>query len=229
PDGDIPVIISPDAVSQVMHFSLIPSFNGENVRKGKSFYEGRLGEKVAHYDFNLVDDPTLDWGIGSGEFDDEGVSSRKVDLISDGTLKNFLYDLKEASKSETESTGNGMRAGFKSPPQIMHRNLVVRGEDKSVESLYPDKGIYVDGVMGAHTANSASGDFSVVANPVWLIDDGEKQGRIDGVMISGNFADLIESIELADDYKKTYLSLGGSSFKMELPTARLNDITVSGK
>lgn len=229
PDGDVPVIISPDAVSQVMHFSLIPSFNGENVRKGKSFYEGKLGEKVAHDNFNLMDDPTLDWGIGSGEFDDEGINSKKVDLISDGSLKNFLYDLKEASKSDTESTGNGMRPGFKSPPQIMHRNLVLRGEDKSVESLYPDKGIYVDGVMGAHTANSASGDFSVVANPVWLIEDGEKQGRIDGVMISGNFAELIKSIELADDHKKTHLAMGGRSFKLDMPTVRLNDITVSGK
>ncbi|MFP4051181.1 MAG: TldD/PmbA family protein [Thermoplasmata archaeon] len=229
PEGDIPVIISPDAVSQLMHFSLIPSFNGENVRKGKSFYEGRLSEKVAHDNFNLIDDPTSDWGIRSGEFDDEGVVSSELKLISDGTLENFMYDLKEASKSDTEGTANGMRSGFKSPPQITHRNLVVRGKENSVESLYPEKGIYVDGVMGAHTANSASGDFSVVANPVWLIEDKEKQGRIDGVMISGNFANLIESIELADDYKKTHLSLGGASLKMEIPTARLNDVTVSGK
>ena len=83
--------------------------------------------------------------------------------------------------------------------------------------------------MGAHTANSASGDFSVVANPVWLIEGKEKKGRIDGVMISGNFAELIKSIELADDYKKTHLAMGGRSFKLDMPTARLNNITVSGK
>ncbi len=229
PEGDIPVVMSQDALAQLMFFSHTPSFNGENVRKGKSFYEGMLGEKVAHDKFNLMDDPTVDWGIGSGEFDDEGVASSKLELISNGKLKNFFYDLKEASKSDTKSTGNGIRPGFKSPPQITHRNLVLRGEGKSAESLYPEKGIYVDGVMGAHTANSASGDFSVVANPVWLIDGKEKQGRIDGVMISGNFSDLIKSIELGDDYKKSYLSLGGASLKMDIPTARLNDITVSGK
>jgi len=39
----------------------------------------------------------------------------------------------------------------------------------------------------------------------------------------------LESIELAEDYKKSYTSIGSREIKMDLPSARFNDVTVSGK
>ncbi len=224
---DVPVVLNPSSLSMLLWFGLIRAFNGENVRKGKSFYRDRLGEKVAHDSFNLADDPTQDWGIGSSSFDDEGVVSFPLPFISDGVLKNFMYDLKEASKSETESTGNGVRSSFKTPPGISDRNVIVKGDE--ISDLCYDRVIKVDGVMGAHTANFASGDFSVVATPAWLVEDGEKRGRLDGCMISGNIPDLLESIEMGDDYKKLHLSLGSTSLNMELPSARIGKVTISGK
>ncbi len=150
-------------------------------------------------------------------------------IIENGTLNHFLYDLEESIKSNTESTGNGIRGGFKNPPGISDRNIVLRGEDKRKVDLLPEEGILVDGVMGAHTLNPASGDFSVVATPAWLVKDGEIKGKVEGAMVSGNLPETLESIELADDYKKNYTSFGGSEIKMDLPSARLNDVTVSGK
>lgn len=229
PPGDIPVMLGSRSLNQLFGFGLIPSFNGENVRKGKSVFSDRLNERVAHDRLILKDDPTQDWGIGSSPFDDEGVVSRPSELISEGVLKGFIYDLKEAQKSETTSTGNGLRANFKSPPDITERNLVLRGKDIPYEELLPDGGILVDDVMGAHTANPVSGDFSVVANPVWLIEDGEKKGRIQGVMLSGNLPELLDTIRFADDHKKTYMSIGSTSLRLDTPSARLDEVTVSGK
>ena len=229
PDGDIPVMLESPSLNQLLGFGLIPSFNGENVRKGKSVYTDKLGDEVAHSHLNLKDDPTQDWGIGSSPFDDEGVVSRPLEFISDGILKGFMYDLKEAHKSGTESTGNALRANFKSPPDISERNLVLRGKDTPRDELIPEGGILVDDIMGAHTANPSSGDFSIVATPVWLIEDGEKKGRIEGVMLSGNLPELLKTIQLADDYKKTYMSLGGRSLKLDTPSARIDDVVVSGK
>ncbi|MEF8874302.1 MAG: TldD/PmbA family protein [Candidatus Thermoplasmatota archaeon] len=228
-EGKVPVVMNPDAFSMLMWFGIVPAINGENIRKGKSVYEGRKGEQVASEKLIMKDDPTRDWGIGSGGFDDEGVPSKQVPIIEDGTLNRFLYDLKESIKSDTESTGNGMRGGFKNPPGISDRNIVLRGEGTKKEDLMPDKGILVDGVMGAHTLNPASGDFSVVATPAWLVEKGEIKGKVEGAMISGNLPETLESIELADDYKKSYESIGSREIKMDLPSTRLNDVTVSGK
>jgi len=229
PEGKIPVVINPDAFGMLMWFGIVPAINGENIRKGKSVYEGRKKEKVASEGLVMKDDPTRDWGIGSGSFDDEGIPSREVSIIENGTLTNFIYDLKEAIKSDTESTGNGLRGTFKNPPEISDRNIVLRGEGKKKEKLLPDKGILVDGVMGAHTLNPASGDFSVVGTPAWLVEDGEIEGKVEGAMISGNLPETLETIELADDYKKSYASIGSREIKMDLPSARFNDVTVSGK
>ncbi|MBS3782396.1 MAG: TldD/PmbA family protein [Candidatus Thermoplasmatota archaeon] len=229
PKGEIPIVMNPDAFGMLMWFGIVPAINGENIRKGKSVYEGRKGEKVASEELLMKDDPTMDWGIGSSPFDDEGVPSRTVSIIEDGILARFIYDLKEAIKSNTESTGNGMRGGFKNPPDISDRNIVLRGEGKKKDELLPDQGILVDGVMGAHTLNPASGDFSVVGTPAWLVENGEIKGKVEGAMISGNLPEVLESIELADDYKKSHASIGSRDIKMDLPSARFNDVTVSGK
>jgi len=228
PKGKVPVVMNPDAFGMLMWFGIVPAIDGENIRKGKSVYEGRKGEQVASENLLMKDDPTKDWGIGSGPFDDEGVPSEETSIIKDGRLKRFIYDLEEAKKSDTESTANGMRGGFKNPPEITDRNIVLRGEGKDKDDLLPDDGILVDGVMGAHTLNPASGDFSVVATPAWLVENGEIKGKVEGAMISGNLPETLKSIELADDYKKSYESIGSREIKMDLPSARFNDITVSG-
>ncbi|MFO8110525.1 MAG: TldD/PmbA family protein [Thermoplasmata archaeon] len=228
PAGDIPVVMSPDAIGMLLYFGLIPSFNGENVRKGKSVYQGRMNEKVAGEHTSIIDDPTSHWGIGSFPFDDEGVISSPVPLVEDGHLKNYLYDLKEAVNSDSKTTGNGVRASFKSPPQIGDRNIIIEGKDISYDSLVEDRVILVDGVMGAHTSNPASGDFSVVANPVWLVENGVKKGRLDGLMVSGNLPETLRTMELGDDYKKIYASIGSTAVKMELPSIKLTDVTISG-
>ncbi len=229
PQKEVPVVLNQDAFSMLLWFGLVPPVNGENVRKGKSIYEGMIGDKVASESVDIIDDPTQDWGPGSGAFDDEGVKSIKNPIIEDGILKNFMYDLKEASKSNTETTGNGTRASFKDQPNISDRNMVVRGRDLSKEKLMPQKGILVDGVMGAHTLNPSSGDFSVVANPAWRIENGEKKGRLEGCMISGNIHEVLKSMELGKDYKKIRTGIGSRSIKMDLPSTRMNDVTISGK
>lgn len=228
-DMDVPVIMDQKAMGMLIYFGLLQGFNGENVRKGKSVFKGELGEEIAKESISLVDDPTKDWGVGSGGFDDEGVPSSKVPMIEDGVLKNFMYDLKEAEKSGVESTGHGLRPSFKSPPGISDRNMILKGEGLKRNELFQGEAIFVDGVMGAHTANAVSGDFSVVANPVWLVEDGEKKGRLDGIMVSGNLTEVIKDFKLADDLEKFYMTLGGMELKMELPTARLESVTVSGK
>jgi PmbA protein len=224
-DQDIPVVLSPNAFAQLINFAVIPAFIGENVRKGNSVYQGRLGEKVASDTLSITDDPLTPWGMGSGGFDDEGCKSSRVPVFDGGILKNFLYDLKEGVKSSTKSTGNGVRETFKDPPETMNRNILVRGAGLKRDTLFEGDTIYVDDVMGAHTSNPVSGDFSVVANPAWSVHNGETKGRLDGVMISGNLPEILKSIDLADDYVDTYLDLKRPP--MNVPTARLENIAIS--
>lgn len=224
------VVVSPLALSQLLWFTFLKAVRADNVRKGKSMYEGKVQSHIAAQTLDITDDPTADWGLGSGAFDDEGVISSPTPIIKKGMLNSLLYDLKESVRSHTKSTANGVRNSFKEPPEIKDRNIHITGEECDVEDFMERGGLYVDNVMGAHTANPVSGDFSVVANPVWALEKGDKQGRLDGVMISGNIPELLKNIELAKDYRKISYTLSGQRiFSMKLPTALLKGITISGK
>jgi PmbA protein len=49
----------------------------------------------------------------------------------------------------------------------------------------------VDSVLGAHTANATTGDFSVTAANVWRIRKGAVTGPVSEVAIGGNLPDLL--------------------------------------
>jgi PmbA protein len=223
-----PVILSPDVLAPLLWFSVVPSLLGEHVRKGRSVYQGEGGNRIASGKLTITDNPTLPWGLGSGGVDDEGVSSSKISVIADGVLTTLLYDLKDSAQSSTEPTGNGIRADFKTPPETKDRNIIVKGEEHKRETLVEDKGLYVDKVMGVHTANPVSGDFSVVAAPALLLEHGEVTGRVDSVMLSGNTPEVLKKVELANDYKGIYFAMGSRKiFAMYVPTALSTDIIVS--
>ncbi len=226
---DLPVIIAPDALAQLLGYALLPAFYGENVRSGRSRYKGKLGERIVPENLSIIDNPCEDWGIGSGGFDDEGVVSSEVPILLGGFVANFLYDLKESAKSNTESTGNGMRRNFKTVPETAHRNVFVKGEQQGMDMLFYGGGIYLDAILGVGSSNPMSGDFSVAADPAWLVQKGERKGRVDGIMISGNFPEVLNGIKLGNDYKKTYFAVGRHKVTIELPTARLENISVSQK
>ena len=51
-----------------------------------------------------------------------------------------------------------------------------------------DEGYIVHSVMGAHTANPTSGDFSVTTSTVLRAQDGEILGPVKQAGLSGNLA-----------------------------------------
>jgi PmbA protein len=57
----------------------------------------------------------------------------------------------------------------------------------------------VTGVIGAHTANPVSGDFSVEARNVFLVEDGEAGRPIRSLMLAGNVFELLKSIKAGTD------------------------------
>lgn len=224
--GQLPVVLSPEALAQLLSNIIVPSLYGENIRRGKSVYRGQKGKEIASSNLTMRDDPTADWGIGSSCFDDEGIVSNNVPLIEGGRLTNFLYDLKESVKSgeKKQSTGNGIRNGFKSPPQTSARNLILETGANRKEELLAEGKIYVDRLLGAHTADAVSGGFSVAINPGWRLRSGEKKGRLDGFMLSGNMPQLLKRIRLAKDTK--YVNMGHS---ISLPTCLLPEVNVAGR
>jgi PmbA protein len=95
-----------------------------------------------------------------------------------------------------QSTGNANRNMRSGVVEIRHTNLVVEPGSRDIEKILSeiDYGIYIQSVQGAHSSNPESGDYSVVGNPAFLIENGKLVGAIHGLMISGNIFTTLENV-----------------------------------
>lgn len=218
--GDMTVLLEPLAFSDILENTFLTSLNADNVQKGRSALTGKMGSMIAHENLSLIDDGTLSGGIGTASTDDEGTPSGINELVKNGTLNSFIYDCYTAGKEKRESTGNAVRGSFTSTPSISVRNLIV-DYPKSDILGETRNGVIVNSVIGAHTANPISGDFSVEARNSFLIKDGEVASPIKSMMISGNIFELLKNIDGAG---KDIRRMGN----VITPTLRVSKLKVIG-
>lgn len=179
--------------------TFLSALNSENKQRGRSRFKDSLNQKVASDNFTLTDDGTIDGALRSSISDDEGMPTQKTTLIEEGILKNFVYDTYHANKDEldVESTSNAVRNSYSSVPTVGFTNLKLDFKDSiSIEDIAD--GIIVDSVMGAHTANPITGDFSVEALNSFEIKNGSIENPIKKVMISGNIFDIMMDVNAVE-------------------------------
>ena len=220
--GRMDLVLDPMIGMQILGI-ISACFSGEAVRKQKSFLAGKIGQQVASPQLTIVDDGTLDYRLGSSSFDGEGVPTQRTVLLEDGVLKGYLYDTVSAKKANTVSTGNGMRGGYKSTPHIGTTNYFALAGAYTPESLIGavTYGVYITDIMGAHTANVVSGDFSFGASGI-LIEQGKLTVPVRGITIAGNFQQLLQQVNGVGNDLTFYGGQGA-------PTIRIADVAVSGR
>jgi PmbA protein len=189
--GDYPVVLSPLAYAELLGNVFIPALNGRSVHAGRSRLAKSLGENIADPRIQMYDDPHLPRASGSTRWDAEGTPTRRIDFIRNGVLQSFAYDLKTAYRYDKKTTGSAVRGGFGGLPAIGHHNFIVDGKR---EQILDERVVYVHSVVGAHTANPMSGEFSVeISNAFWM-EDGSFEEPVRSAMMSGNVFDLHKDI-----------------------------------
>lgn len=213
------VLLGPHAFGDILESTLVPSISAENVQKGRSGLAGKIGQLIAADGLTIIDDGLLEGGLGTAKSDDEGVPSRCVTVVDGGVLKTFLYDTYTAGKENRESTGNAVRGSYSSLPQVGPRNIRFEYPRSDVVKE-TDRGIYVNSIIGAHTANPISGDFSVECRNAFVVENGAMTQPIKSMMISGNIFDLLKKVDaMGRDDKQVGPIIS--------PTVRVKDIRVT--
>jgi PmbA protein len=219
PTGAYTVLLSPLAYAELLGNVFIPALNGRSVHSGRSRLASSLGETITDPRVMMYDDPLLPRASGSVRWDAEGTPTHRVDFIHEGMLKTFAYDLKTAYRYGKTSTGSAVRGGFGGLPAIGHHNFIVDGKRDDVTD---ERVVYVHNVVGAHTANPMSGEFSVeISNAFWM-EDGEFQTPIRSAMYSGNVFDLHKDIAGLSRESRAIGSL-------ILPSIKINKQHIIGK
>lgn len=224
PSGKYNTIINNEAmVSLLSTFAGV--FSGDAAQKGLSLLKGKEGEIIANKKVTLLDNPHLENGLASVPFDDEGVATKKKDIIHEGKLITLLHNLKTAHKGNTKSTGNGFKNSYASPVGVSPTNLYLQKGEKSFDNLLKEigEGLLITEFAGLHSgANSITGDFSLAAKGFY-IKEGKKEYPVEQITVAGNFFDLLKNIEeISNDLKFPMSSVGS-------PSVKVNGLSIAGK
>jgi PmbA protein len=196
--GEMTVVFRPTAFAELLEYTLLPSVIGDAAQRGESAFSGKDGQLVGSPDLTVVDDPTMAGGLSSGRSDDEGVPSRRNVLIDDGVLQGFLYDTYTGNHYGVSTTGSASRgggSGWKVQPEASTSNVALylpsMGELEDLVSEV-DRGVLVHDLMGCHTSNRSTLDFSLNSTMPYEIRNGELLGVRAPVMLGGNLGRVLE-------------------------------------
>jgi len=216
----VPVVLDPMVSTSILEH-IFEGINGDSVYRGASFLAGKLGQKIAGPNVNVIDDGTMRGGFGTSPFDGEGVPTRRTVVIENGVLKSYLLNTYTAKKLGLETTGNASR-GLAGTPGIGPGNYFLQPGPKTPKQLIGEikEGLYVTEFLG-HGANLVTGDYSRGASGLW-ISGGELAYPVEEITVAGNLKEMFFNIsEIASD-----LEFRGS---VAAPTIRIDGLTVGGE
>lgn len=195
--------------------------SGDAIYRHSSFLVGKLGEKIAGDNVNIVDDGTMPGGFGTTPFDGEGVPTRKTVVVEKGVLQSYLLNTYTARKLGLLTTGNAAR-GLTGNPGIGSGNFFLQAGPHSPQQIIAGikRGFFVTEFLG-FGVNLVTGDFSRGATGLW-IENGELTFPVEEVTVAGNLKDMLNNIsEIGSD-----LEFRSST---ACPTLRIDGMTLAGE
>ena len=228
PTGVYPVLLRNHVASEFLSL-LAHSFFADQVQKGKSPLRGKQGERFFSSLLTIVDDGLYSKGISTAPFDGEGMPSQRTTLVTRGEITHYLYDRYWANRenlstpgSQAGSTGNSRRHGIKFPPGVGISNFFIEPGDLILPRLMEGflHGLVVEEVMGLHTVDPISGDFSLGCSGDW-IERGQKVHPVKSIVIAGNLFELFRGvIGVGDDLR--FFGAAGA------PSLLIKELLISG-
>ncbi len=177
------VLFAPElARGLIGHFT--SAISGAAQYRKASFLLDAVDTQVFPDFLQLVEYPFEKQGLGSANYDGEGVAVPEGALVQDGVIQNYLLDSYSARKLGLQSTGHASGV----------HNLYVSDTGKSfVDCLKTmHKGLLVTELMG-HGVNNVTGDYSRGAAGFW-VENGEIKFPVEEITIAANLRDMFLGI-----------------------------------
>jgi PmbA protein len=185
PSGLYPVLLQNSVASEFLSL-LSHSFLAEQVEKGKSSLKNRRGDVFFSPHLSIMDDGLLPEGISTTPVDGEGMPSLRTPLVVEGPPEMGISNL------------------FVLPGKLPFSTLL--------EGLHV--GVLVDQVMGLHTVDPISGDFSLGCSGQW-IEGGRRIHPVKSIAIAGNLFELFRKVIGVGEDLRFFGSAGSPSLLIE--------------
>ena len=234
--GQMSVVMGAGASGILLHEAMGHAFEADFNRKGQSIFSDKMGKQVCPKGVNVVDDGTVLYNRGSGNYDDEGVPAQKTYMVEDGVLKSFLHDRISAAHYGTTSTGNGRRENFRYNPIPRMRATYMESGNAEPEGIINSvkNGVYVDEFSNGQV-KIGEGDFTFYVKSGYLIENGRLTAPVKDINIIGNGPQALSDIvAVGNDLKidnGTWTCGKEQSVPVScgMPTVLIGNLTVGGE
>ena len=234
--GQMSIVMGAGASGILLHEAMGHAFEADFNRKGQSIFSDKMGQQVCPKGVNVVDDGTVMYNRGSGNYDDEGVPGQKTYMIEDGVLTSYLHDRISAAWYGVESTGNGRRENFRYNPIPRMRATYMESGNADPEGIIASvkNGIYVDEFSNGQV-KIGEGDFTFYVKSGRLIENGRLTAPVKDINVIGNGPQaLADILAVRNDLKidnGTWTCGKEQSVPVScgMPTVLVNNLTVGGE
>jgi PmbA protein len=185
------VLLHPRVVEAYVLDTLFTNLDGSAVAHGQSRFDRRLfgdSSAVLREDIELSVDPLQPLHLGAYAFSAEGVPAERTTFVERGRLVRPVLDLKYAKRLGLEPTAQPGAMDV-----VTFRGGAVVDLDRALGRAAG--GVLVLSVLGTHTQDAVSGDFSLAAPQALRIGESGLEGRVRGT-ISGNLFDVLRQDDL---------------------------------
>ena len=233
--GQMSVVMGAGASGILLHEAMGHAFEADFNRKGQSIFSDKMGKRICPEGVDVVDDGTIAFNRGSGNYDDEGVPSEKTYMVKDGVLCSYLHDRISASWYGVAPTGNGRRENFRYNPIPRMRATYMENGNADPEGIISSvkKGIYVDEFSNGQV-KIGEGDFTFFVKSGRLIENGRLTAPVKDINIIGNGPQALSDIlAVGNDLKidnGTWTCGKEQSVPVScgMPTVLIGSLTVGG-
>ena len=234
--GQMSVVMGAGASGILLHEAMGHAFEADFNRKGQSIFSDKMGKQVCPKGINVVDDGTVMYNRGSGNYDDEGVPGQKTYMIEDGVLTSYLHDRISAAWYGVESTGNGRRENFRYNPIPRMRATYMESGNAAPEEIIASvkNGIHVDEFSNGQV-KIGEGDFTFYVKSGRLIENGRLTAPVKDINVIGNGPQaLADIVAVGNDLKidnGTWTCGKEQSVPVScgMPTVLVNNLIVGGE
>ncbi|MCP4686041.1 MAG: TldD/PmbA family protein [bacterium] len=175
--GSYDMVVENRAASKLIG-SLTGPMSARSIQQKSSFLEGKTGQKIASEKLTIIDDPFIEFGLGSRLYDGEGMSTRKRVMVDKGVLQAYYINCYYGRKLNMTPNSGGKT------------NTVYTYGTHSLDELVGmmKKGILVTGFIGGNS-NATTGDYSFGIVGMY-VEDGKIIKPVNEMNISGNLGEL---------------------------------------
>jgi len=227
-EGRYDVVISPEAVDEIMNWLSYIGFGAESFQEGRSFMSGRLGERIMGENISIWDDGLDPRGIPM-PFDFEGVPKQRIAIIENGIARNVVYSILTAHKEGKQSTGHALPPGeeIAAMPINIFFGTGKHTVDEMIASL--ERGLivtrfhYINGLLDTRRALFTG----MTRDGTFYVENGKIKYPVKNLRFTDSMLEAFSRVEMISKEAKLQLSYWyGANV---VPALKIKDFNFSGK